>query len=97
VASIDGMRFENADGTFRSGGASKRVNRLQKRIEQLVADNDGMAALTAARRVGEIAGMKRFAPTASSRSTPGLLLCRLQSEDTEVAVQLFSRGGHRTG
>lgn len=47
---------------------SKRANRLQKRIEQLVADNHaplleipGVAALTAAKLVGEIAGIERFA------------------------------------
>ncbi len=47
---------------------SRRANRLQKRIEQLVADNHatlleipGVAALTAAKLVGEIAGIERFA------------------------------------
>jgi len=47
---------------------SKRANRLQKRIEQLVRDNHaplleipGVAALTAAKLVGEIAGIDRFA------------------------------------
>ncbi len=47
---------------------SRRANRLQKRIEQLVADDHaallaipGVAALTAAKLVGEIAGIERFA------------------------------------
>lgn len=46
---------------------SKRVNRLQRRIEQLVAQNHaslleipGVGALTAAKLVGEIAGIERF-------------------------------------
>lgn len=50
---------------------SKRVNRLQSRIEQLVADHHapllqipGVAALTAAKLVGEIAGINRFATEA---------------------------------
>lgn len=47
---------------------SRRANRLKKRIEQLVSDNHtlllevpGVAALTAAKLVGEIAGIERFA------------------------------------
>ena len=47
---------------------SKRANRLQKRIERLVGANHaslleipGVAALTAAKLVGEIAGIERFA------------------------------------
>ncbi len=50
---------------------SKRANRLQRRIEQLVAENHapllqipGVAALTAAKLVGEIAGIERFATDA---------------------------------
>jgi transposase len=46
---------------------SKRANRLQRRIEQLVADNHaallqipGVGALTAAKLIGEIAGIERF-------------------------------------
>lgn len=47
---------------------SRRANRLQKRIERIVVDNHsclleipGVAALTAAKLVGEIAGIQRFA------------------------------------
>lgn len=47
---------------------SRRVNRLRTKIEKLVADNhaplleiSGVAALTAAKLVGEIAGVRRFA------------------------------------
>lgn len=50
---------------------SKRANRLERRIKELVADNHaslleipGVAALTAAKLVGEIAGIQRFASDA---------------------------------
>ena len=50
---------------------TRRANRLQKRIERLVTDNHaplldipGVAALTAAKLVGEIAGVARFSSDA---------------------------------
>lgn len=79
---------------------SRRVNRLQKRIERLVADNHaplleipGVAALTAAKLVGEIAGVQRFATDGKLAVHAGV--APLQASSGNTQRHRLSRRGNR--
>lgn len=79
---------------------SRRVNRLQRRIEQLVADNHarlveipGVAALTAAKLVGEIAGIERFSSDAKLAVHAGV--APLQASSGDRQRHRLSRRGNR--
>jgi transposase len=79
---------------------SKRANRLQKRIQQLVADNHaplleipGVAALTAAKLVGEIAGIERFATDGKLAVHAGV--APLQASSGNRQRHRLNRGGNR--
>jgi transposase len=79
---------------------SRRVNRLHRRIEQLVAENHapllempGVAALTAAKLVGEIAGIKRFATDGKLAVHAGI--APLQASSGNHQRHRLSRRGNR--
>lgn len=77
-----------------------RANRLQKRIESLVAENHarlleipGVAALTAAKLVGEIAGIERFATDSKLAVHAGV--APLQASSGNRQRHRLSRRGNR--
>lgn len=79
---------------------SKRANRLERRITQLVADNHaslleipGVAALTAAKLVGEIAGIQRFSSDAKLAVHAGV--APLQASSGNRQRHRLSRRGNR--
>ena len=79
---------------------SRRANRLQKRIEQLVAEHHaplleipGVAALTAAKLVGEIAGVHRFATDAKLAVHAGV--APLQASSGDRQRHRLNRRGNR--
>lgn len=79
---------------------SRRVNRLQKRIEQLVAGSHaplleipGVAALTAAKLVGEIAGIQRFATDGKLAVHAGV--APLQASSGNTQRHRLNRRGNR--
>lgn len=79
---------------------SKRANRLERRISQLVADNHasllqipGVAALTAAKLVGEIAGIERFASDAKLAVHAGV--APLQASSGNRQRHRLNRRGNR--
>lgn len=79
---------------------SRRANRLQHRIEQIVADNyraliqiPGVAALTAAKLVGEIAGIQRFATDGKLAVHAGV--APLQASSGNRQRHRLSRRGNR--
>jgi transposase len=79
---------------------SKRANRLQKRIEQLVANNHasllaipGVAALTAAKLVGEIAGIERFSSDSKLAAHAGV--APLQASSGNRQRHRLNRRGNR--
>ena len=79
---------------------SKRANWLQRRIEQLVADSHsslleipGVAALTAAKLVGEIAGIERFATNGKLAVHAGV--APLQASSGNTQRHRLNRRGNR--
>ena len=79
---------------------SRRANRLQKRIELLVAESHaplleipGVAALTAAKLVGEIAGIQRFATDSKLAVHAGV--APLQASSGNTQRHRLSRRGNR--
>ncbi len=79
---------------------SKRANRLERRITQLVADNHaslleipGVAALTAAKLVGEIAGIERFSSDAKLAVHAGV--APLQASSGNRQRHRLNRRGNR--
>lgn len=88
---------ELVDDCWRLG---KRINKLQTRIEQLVEANHaalleipGVAALTAAKLVGEIAGVQRFATDAKLAVHAGV--APLQASSGNRQRHRLSRRGNR--
>ncbi|MDP9226470.1 MAG: IS110 family transposase [Actinomycetota bacterium] len=82
------------------GRLTKRANRLQTRIEQLVAANHralldipGVAGLTAAKLVGEIAGIERFSSDAKLAVHAGI--APLQASSGNHQRHRLSRRGNR--
>lgn len=78
----------------------RRVNRLQRRIERLVAEHHapllaipGVAALTAAKLVGEIAGIERFATDGKLAVHAGV--APLQASSGNRQRHRLSRRGNR--
>jgi len=79
---------------------SRRANKLERRIEKLVADNHaplleipGVAALTAAKLVGEIAGIERFANDGKLAVHAGVAPLPVSSGNTQR--HRLSRYGNR--
>ena len=79
---------------------SKRANRLERRINKLVADNHasllqipGVAALTAAKLIGEIAGIQRFSSDAKLAVHAGV--APLQASSGNRQRHRLSRRGNR--
>ena len=79
---------------------SKRVNRLQRRIQELVSANHaplleipGVAALTAAKLVGEIAGIDRFSSDSKLAVHAGV--APLQASSGNRQRHRLSRRGNR--
>ena len=79
---------------------SKRANRLERQIKRLVVDNHaslleipGVAALTAAKLVGEIAGIQRFASDAKLAAHAGV--APLQASSGNRQRHRLNRRGNR--
>ena len=79
---------------------SKRAGRLQKRIEELVAENHarlleipGVGALTAAKLVGEIAGVERFGSDSKLAAHAGV--APLQASSGNRQRHRLNRRGNR--